>query len=180
MGINHYKNSFSSAAAATAVEKKTLHIIMSISPEQIQSIHALSQSLSHYNPVIKHIVYDNAVLAIQDFSRDPFFSSAVTSGGNLELDLPDIGEQSSFHLLQYKGDLGTTLTLDPGASDKINSGALGVAKTYAGTGTAQFFVIVATRNVWHIGHVNDDHVTITSAGGCTIGGAYPDFTISVP
>jgi hypothetical protein len=116
-----------------------------------------------------------------NFHRGKMFHKAVTTASNtMAIVLPLIGDNTSFHIIQHSGPNTSTLRFTPDAANQVNSSGLGVNKDYLSTGAASFYILVGDGTVWHVYHALEDHLTLASAGGCTVAGTYPNYTISVP
>ena len=153
---------------------------MAVSPEEIRSLYQLAGSFTHVNAGARSTTYEAAVAPVQSFSRAYFFSKASTAIGatTLELTLPLVGAHSSFHLLQYTGAAGHVLELQPNATDRVNSGALGVLKSYTSQGHPMKLLVFAVRNVWHVYSVGEDPIDLTAGTGSAITGTYPALTVT--
>lgn len=151
---------------------------MATSPEELHTISHLARTFQHVDGASRGSPYDSAVLSTDTFQRNYLFSRVITAGVNMVLNLPEIGQCSSFHLLQYSGQAADTLTLQPNAVDQVNGGGLGVAKVYTSEGTALKLLVFAANNVWHTYHIGADPVTLTAGAGIQITGSFPNFTIT--
>jgi hypothetical protein len=134
-------------------------------------------------------VYDDAVAAEFIWDSSSFFHRIKTDGaGPLTINLSSLNQDAgdfvhSLYFGYWNGGSGDEVVLQPDTLDSINKGAAGVPLSIISTGNIMVFTAVTFRGVWHIGTFSPgsgQEVSLTSGGGCTITGTYPDFTISVP
>lgn len=111
-------------------------------------------------------------------------AASVSPAAPILLYLPKIRPQSkSFFVFPVRGHTDAVLHIVPDAANSINSLAAGDPYIYTSTSGEALIALVGAGATWHLGVFGasvPQQVTLTSAGGCTIGGSYPDFTISVP
>lgn len=157
---------------------------------EYDALQATGRRFNSGNIAVDAEIADDSVSKNFDVSSGYFIkrirlsAASVSPAAPILLYLPVIRPQSkSFFVFPVRGHADAVLEIIPDAADSINSLPAGDPYIYTSTSGEALIALVGAGTTWHLGVFGasvPQQVTLTSAGGCTIGGSYPDFTISVP